>query len=167
MNQDFLTLEEVAKVLDKSVQTVRRLIKKGELAAKRTKTPQGFQYVVNREEIFSNLDTKKPILPQQEERKSSLTNQTQILTSQNDFEALIENDFYAIDRNSSFPSPSSPSNEQLMKIIELQHKENVMLIHILERSQDELYKLQAELYKDKLARPSLVERIWRKFFSSL
>lgn len=46
MENDTLTLQEAADLLGKSTQTVRRLIKKGDLQAQRIDTPQGFQYAV-------------------------------------------------------------------------------------------------------------------------
>ncbi|KKU80155.1 MAG: hypothetical protein UY05_C0013G0004 [Candidatus Peregrinibacteria bacterium GW2011_GWA2_47_7] len=165
--QDFLTLEEAAKGLGKSVQTVRRMIKRGELPAKRVKSPQGFQYVVDREDVFPNArDTsksqpvepevkeemffnspiQKPIPPLDVEQKPSAPIQLPILTSQSDLEPLLENDFYTLDRN--LPDYA--------KIIEMQHKEKMMLIHILER-------LQGELRLEREPR-SLLERIWRRFF---
>ena|SRR3989338_5793593 len=166
--QDFLTLEEAAKGLGKSVQTVRRMIKRGELPAKRVKSPQGFQYVVNREdtlersggamgkkpmpepevkeEMFFNSPIQKPIPPLDVEQKPSAPIQLPILTSQSDLEPLLENDFYTLDRN--LPDYA--------KIIEMQHKEKMMLIHILER-------LQGELRLEREPR-SLLERIWRRFF---
>jgi len=46
LNKDYLTLQETAKALGKSAQTVRRMIKKGELKAQRMRTPQGFNYMI-------------------------------------------------------------------------------------------------------------------------
>ncbi len=166
--QDFLTLEEAANGLGKSVQTVRRMIKRGELPAKSVKTPQGFQYVVNRDDVypnatkepgvdlqmFSNSPIQNPIEPLHVELESSVPIQAPILTSRTDLEPLLENDFYTLDRNPA-PAPQ-PSSVQLMKIIELQHKEKMMLIHILERLQEELHA--------KTEPRSLLERIWRAIF---
>ncbi len=159
--QDFLTLEEAAKGLGKSAQTVRRMIKRGELPAKRVKTHQGFQYVVNRDDvyskepeadlqIFSNSPIQNSIEPLHEEPESSAPIQVPILTSRSDLEPLLENDFYTLDRNPA--AAPQPGSIQLMKIIELQHKEKMMLIHILERLQGELHA--------KTEPRSLLERIW-------
>jgi len=49
--KDFYTIHEAADTMGKSPQTVRRMIKKGDLDAQRIKTPQGFHYVVRRDAI--------------------------------------------------------------------------------------------------------------------
>ena len=44
---DLLTIHEAASQLGKSPQTIRRMIKRGEIRARRVKTPQGFHYVIS------------------------------------------------------------------------------------------------------------------------
>ncbi len=147
--QDFLTLEEAAKALKKSVQTLRRMIKRGEMPAQRVRTPQGFNYVIRKDdviveetpvpepakEVLSNSPIQTEVLAQQQEAVQVLTSQKQIPTSQSELMPLLENVFYTIDRNlSADGSRSAP----LLKVIELQHKEKMMLIRILEKMQMEL-----------------------------
>lgn len=183
--QDFVTIEDAARALNKSAQTVRRMIKKGELPAQRVKTPQGFNYIIRKEdvypdgenvsrkieeadgrgtliekreevfsdvqpseEMFSNPPIQNPIPPQQKKEEMVLISQNQNLTSQNDLKPLIETAFRAIDRN--MPSP-------LIKIIEMQHQEKMMLIHILE-------SLQAELNQKNEKPQPLLDRIVNWFF---
>ena len=49
MGVRLVTLHEAADRMGKSVQTLRRMIRKGELQTERVQTPQGFQYWVNLE----------------------------------------------------------------------------------------------------------------------
>lgn len=178
-SQDFLTLEEAAKGLKKSAQTVRRMIKRGELPAKRVKTPQGYNYVVNREDIFqSQSETLAPeepisveetpvpvgpekstVAPEFETKPESSfqlpftlpplpTQKVDRALENLPFEAWVENDYFDVERTSI---------DTMMKVLELQHKEKMMLIHILE-------KLQDELNKPSEPSPSLLERL-RRWFS--
>lgn len=162
MEQDFLTLEEVAQRLKKSTQTVRRMIKRGELPAQRVKTPQGFHYVVKREHVaeeqeltpsnpipfrepepnapenppiqmFSDSPIQNAAEPQYIEEKPVLINQNQILTNQTAIHPLKEDDFYTIDKKTY-----EFSKGELMKWLEREHKEKLLLIHILEKMQDQV-----------------------------
>ncbi len=158
MNKDFLTLEEAAHALKKSTQTIRRMIKKGDLQAQRIKTPQGFHYVVRRAEVagaaeaepavetvFYNSPIQNEPLPQQDEEIPVLINQTQILTNQNVVEPLPEPVQVPLDKKEPVvfyfpPLPPAPSVEarDLLRLIERQHREHLGLIRIIERLQDEL-----------------------------
>lgn len=159
MNKDFLTLEEAAHALKKSTQTIRRMIKKGELQAQRIKTPQGFHYVVRRAEVSGMIEAE-PIVetvfynspiqnepePQQEEEKDVLINQTQILTNQNPVPPIPEPVQAPLDKKEPVvfyfpPLPPAPSVEarDLLRLIERQHREHLGLIRIIERLQEELH----------------------------
>ena len=165
MNQDFLSLDETARRLNKSTQTIRRMIKKGELKAQRIKTPQGFHYVVNKAELepmleapqepivetmFSNSPIQNVDLPQQEAKIPVLTNQTEILTNQNPIEPIPEPVKVPLDTTENktvfyFPPlpPTPPSSgvetKDLLRLIERQHREQLGLIKILETMQRELF----------------------------
>lgn len=146
MDSEFLSLEEVAIRLNKSTQTIRRMIKRGELSAERVKTPQGFQYHVHKENIFYNSPIQTEELPRVEAKEKVLTNQTQILTSQNAVDLLSQNDFYRLDRN-----------QELLDFFRQQHEEKMLLIHILEG-------LQAELVKARIKPKSFRKRCMEWLF---
>jgi len=147
MNKDFLTLEEAARILKKSTQTIRRMIKKGELQAQRLKTPQGFHYVMRREDVFYNSPIQNAEEAQQIEEIPVLINQTQNLTNQNLVEPLPEPVQVPLDKmepKTVFyfpPLPPTPSVQakDLLRLIERQHREQLGLIRIIERLQEELH----------------------------
>lgn len=138
MEKDFLTLQEAADRLGKSTQTIRRMIKREELKAQRIKTPQGFHYVIKKEElegqveVLDNSPIQNGVIEHKEEEKQVLINQNEIPTNQNQ-EVLYEKPQNApIDKN-----------DEILKEVGLRHyKERMALIHILE-------KLQAELDKER------------------
>ena len=53
MAETLLSIQEVAALTGKSLQTIRRAIKGHKLEAKRKKTPQGFNYLITQESVAS------------------------------------------------------------------------------------------------------------------
>lgn len=178
MESDYLTLQEAADLLGKSTQTVRRLIKRGDLQAQRLQTPQGFQYAVLRSSMTGRF-VRIPSMPNIPSVNSPLeqpavvhdpkpvfepivepvgTDWSKLLTSQdapsNEVEeapeAFLENDYYLVE-----PSPvdtASVSGRQLLEFAQAAHKEKLMLITILER-------LQAELERERSRPKTLLQWI--------
>jgi excisionase family DNA binding protein len=151
MENNFLTLDEAARILKKSTQTIRRMIKKGELVAQRVRTPQGFHYVLKREDIvLSDSPIQKSQKAETVAENSVLTNQNENPTSQTLVEPFVKPISRAVDKIPSQtppptvfyfpPLPSSPSvdSKDLLRLIERQHREQLELIRILGRLQEEL-----------------------------
>lgn len=178
MESDTLTLQEAADLLGKSTQTVRRLIKKGELQAQRVDTPQGFQYAVLRSSLsprytrFAPTPIQSPqaqpiqvqevgtpsveVPPPHYDWSPFLTHQTDQPKdqAQDHPESFLENDYYVLE-----PSPvqntvdkESVSSRQLLEFVQMAHKEKLMLITILER-------LQAELERERRLPKTMFQRI--------
>lgn len=53
MAQTFLNINEAAELTDKSVQTIRRAIKNKKIKARKKKTPQGYNYMIDKESLAS------------------------------------------------------------------------------------------------------------------
>lgn len=167
MGNDVLTLQEVADMLGKSTQTIRRMIKKGELRAQRIKTAQGFQYGIYREQVesvlprhspssVSELEAETPRVTvekaQPDEEKPVLTSQLDTgrspLVTPADVEAFLGNDYFTVE-----PSPVRNPLADLQPLLEMQHREKMQLLHILEA-------LQVELRREREKPKSL----WAWFF---
>jgi len=52
MAEALITIQEAASLSGKSIQTLRRAIKARKIVCKKKKTPQGFNYLINRDSIF-------------------------------------------------------------------------------------------------------------------
>lgn len=52
-----ITINEAAAILEKSVQTVRRMIKQKRIHVKKQKTPQGFNYLIVKETLLEFLSS--------------------------------------------------------------------------------------------------------------
>lgn len=153
MIEDFITIQEAAEQLGKSAQTIRRMIKRGDLNAKRIRTPQGFHYVIPRDtfekmEVSGKVPEVKnsPLLttsddtvsmlhntlvqnyeiPEHKAENQMLTNQNQIPTNQTAQQPHNEANNGAIDKN------------ELAKLLERHHHETLLMIGVIEKLQSEL-----------------------------
>lgn len=161
MGQDVLTLQEVAELLGKSTQTIRRMIKKGDLKAQRIRTAQGFQYGIYRGQVQESTG-HAPIQPPSQRTEERLVEApVQVLTSrldtpqeamvtQEDIESFLENDFYVLE-----PQNRQTELEEFKQHLDNQHREKMLLIHILEA-------LQVELREERAKPKSFFERIIKK-----
>jgi len=64
-----ITIQEAAALSGKSIQTLRRAIKVNKVAHKRKKTPQGFNYMINRESI---IELYKLRVPRQDRKQRNI-----------------------------------------------------------------------------------------------
>lgn len=156
MKTELLTLQEAAELMEKSTQTVRRMIKRGDLKAKRIKTPQGFHYVIERADLpmekeavkmqpkkepvqmLSNSPIQNEVKTLVDEPKSIPTSQDDIPTSQTPVNDLFENDFYELDIIEPKALNPGPELPDFRPFLEQQHREKMELIRILEKLQNEL-----------------------------
>jgi len=62
MINENITIQQASKLSGKSVQTIRRAIKAGKIKYRRRKTPQGFNYLINKASICEvyNVKIKEP-----------------------------------------------------------------------------------------------------------
>jgi hypothetical protein len=52
MAATYITIQEAAELSGKSIQTIRRAIKVKKISSRRKKTPQGFNYSINKESVI-------------------------------------------------------------------------------------------------------------------
>ncbi len=70
MAETLLSIQEAADICGKSIQTIRRAIKNRKISAKRKKTPQGFNYMVSRDNIIALYKLDKNLFQKHHERGS-------------------------------------------------------------------------------------------------
>ncbi len=58
MAQTFLSIQESAEISSKSIQTIRRAIKSKKLKSRKRKTPQGYNYMIDKESLISLYDVR-------------------------------------------------------------------------------------------------------------
>lgn len=148
-NQSFVSIQEAAAMIGKSVQTLRRLIKKGDVKAKRVKTPQGFNYVIELQDlpkeetmVFYNSPIQKFVAPQQQAINEATPIQDEILTSQNPIVAQADEDFYPLDIQKS--EKLQNNNRELLKLLDDSHREKIFLMTLIQKLQEELRSERAK-----------------------
>lgn len=70
MAQTFLNINEAAELTDKSVQTIRRAIKSKKLKARKKKTPQGYNYMIDKDSLAKAYEIVKKAEKKEQEAKS-------------------------------------------------------------------------------------------------
>jgi len=83
MAETLLTIQEVAAITGKSLQTIRRAIKAKKLTAKRKRTPQGFNYLVTQESVSSFYKIGMKALNRDREQGSVNTKEKGVSTDTN------------------------------------------------------------------------------------
>ncbi len=71
MAQIFLTIQEAAELSDKSIQTIRRAIKAKKVKARKKKTPQGYNYMIDKDSLITIYELKKIFDEQMQEKKKT------------------------------------------------------------------------------------------------
>lgn len=71
MAQTFLSIQESAEISSKSIQTIRRAIKSKKLKSRKRKTPQGYNYMIDKESLISLYDVRSIFDEQASAKKKS------------------------------------------------------------------------------------------------
>lgn len=69
MAETFLSIQEAAEISDKSIQTIRRAIKSKKLKARKKKTPQGYNYMIEKDSLRKAYDLKSIFDEKAKEKK--------------------------------------------------------------------------------------------------
>lgn len=71
MAQTFLSIQESAEISNKSIQTIRRAIKSKKLKSRKRKTPQGYNYMIDKESLISLYDVRSIFDEQAKDKKKA------------------------------------------------------------------------------------------------
>ena len=72
MANKYVSINEAAELVDKSVQTIRRAIKAKKLKTRKVKTPQGFHYLVKKDSLAEAYDMSFEEKAEQTEQKAEV-----------------------------------------------------------------------------------------------
>ena len=87
MTKELISIQDAAELSGKSIQTIRRAIKAKKLVFRRQRTPQGFNYMVNKSSLCELFRIK--IKDEQAEAKSSRKNKEMKFKSTIEGETMI------------------------------------------------------------------------------
>lgn len=102
-----LTLQEAAFISRRSAQTIRRLIKGNKIRYRRRRTPQGFNYYVEKESLLGFFDLTPRVLPEEPMEDSFLEEEKQTTEEK------------AVESENSITAPNPPKSVFNAKIAPL------------------------------------------------
>ena len=138
----YITIKEAAEISNKSIQTIRRAIKARKIECKKLRTPQGFNYLIDRESFFNeyNLqraETTQRIIPQEGSAVVAPTHNAQI---------------------EAFQEQISDFSNTMKTLVEQHAKEKENLFKLIETFQNKVISLENKL---KLVEENISRRWWR------
>ena len=92
-----LSIQEAAEICGKSIQTIRRAIKNRKISAKRKRTPQGFNYMVSRDNIIALYKLDKNLFQHHHEKGSldvEMGRDPSLTSNKNDY--VTKNDLHDV-----------------------------------------------------------------------
>jgi len=174
MDKKFLSIHEAAEYIEKSTQTIRRMIKRGDIQAQRVKTPQGFHYVVAAEDlvvfkkkskklvkkmlsnspiqVWDNSPIQNEETPQIEALDAVLINQNKMLINQHSFGVHEEANNQAIDKFEE----SIPTNQTEEVPVTEPGKP---LIDKIELNDGQFWELLKKQHEEKMMMLGILERL--------
>ena len=174
MDKKFLSIHEAAEYIEKSTQTIRRMIKRGDIQAQRVKTPQGFHYVVAAEDlvvfkkkskklvkkmlsnspiqVWDNSPIQNEETPQIEALESVLIDQNKMLINQHSFGVHEEANNQAIDKFEE----SIPTNQTEEVPVTEPGKP---LIDKIELNDGQFWELLKKQHEEKMMMLGILERL--------
>ncbi len=80
MSTKFISIQEAADISQKSIQTIRRAIKAKKLNFKKKKTPQGFNYVIDKSSLEQTYGIKTQKITETKEKNTKISKPAQTTT---------------------------------------------------------------------------------------
>lgn len=165
MSQDtYISIKDAAEISGKSVQTIRRMIKAKKLKFKKERTPQGFNYLLEAESVYSHFGVER------DDSAPEITNDA----NQTDIVEAVE---AKVKEEDSLNTPVAPAvaqdrshqkivnyepvkefNDTIQKIVDQHGKEKENLFKLIESFQNKVIHLETKL-KDKSSKKGLF-RLW-------
>ncbi len=147
MSKVSISIQEAAKLSGKSIQTIRRALKSKKLKFKKKKTPQGFNYLINRESLIEvyNLTFETPKF-EAADTKTESVKKVEIETKKNEKVIKVKaEDFHAFARTmESMLSQHSEERQSFLRLVNtLQEKIFVLenQINLLKAPEKKWYQL--------------------------
>lgn len=146
MSNKYITIQEAAEISEKSVQTIRRALKSKKIDFKRSKTPQGFNYLISRLSLYNFYK-----IPNEEvfEVKSEQEKVTKEKTQKS--EKISKADVSEVNENVESESLELPMREfknftRTLEKIMMQHsEERQSFLRLINTMQEKIFVLENQL----------------------
>lgn len=145
MTKDFITIKDASEISGKSIQTIRRMIKSKKIKFKKEKTPQGFNYLVDLEDMitFYNIDRAATVGLNKQE--TVIEEQAVVMTNQNTQVQSMQ--------------PAIEFSNTLTKLIDQHSKEKENLFNLIENFQNKVVNLENQIKIERMNK-----KAWWKFW---
>jgi len=145
ITKDFISIKDASEISGKSIQTIRRMIKSKKIKFKKEKTPQGFNYLIDLNDMiaFYNIDRSAAGITdtviQEEETTTAVVSQ--------------------VPQESVSIQPAIEFNNTMSKLIDQHSKEKENLFNLIENFQNKVVNLENQLKIERLSK-----KAWWKFW---
>lgn len=137
----YITIKDAAKISNKSIQTIRRAIKSNKIDYKKQKTPQGFNYLIDRESFYNEYNIARADTTQRIQSRE-VAQVSEIATRQME----------------GFQNQLTEFSETMKTLVEQHAKEKENLFKLIETFQNKVISLENKL---KLVEENINRRWWR------
>lgn len=141
---ELLTINDAAKLSDKSIQTIRRMIKQKKIQVKKQKTPQGFNYLITKDSLLTFMEKARQMTTQQEPTIQAYTREHQPITQ---------------DFTIQFKAEIDEFNSTIQRLIEQNSKDKENFFRLIGTFQDRVSILENQIKLLEAPAPS-----WWKFW---
>lgn len=137
----YISIKDAAKISNKSIQTIRRAIKSNKIDYKKQKTPQGFNYLIDRESFYNEYNIARADTTQRIQ-SHQVAQVSQLATKQME----------------GFQTQLTEFSETMKTLVEQHAKEKENLFKLIETFQNKVISLENKL---KLVEENMNRRWWR------
>lgn len=157
----YITIKAAARLSGKSIQTIRRMLKAKKVKFKKDKTPQGFNYLIDRDSLVEYFELEKgvtietpkekPVAKAQEAESSvaeAISNEQAQVQQSTEMMVSQERDHQRIVQY----EPVKEFNDTIQKIVEQHGKEKENLFKLVESFQNKVISLENKLKAEQVGK---------------
>ena len=141
MYMELITILEAAEISEKSIQTIRRMIKQHKIKVKRQKTPQGFNYVIVKDSLMNYIK----LTSQTDTQNNTVDESTAETTTQRLPNDYREHRSIGEDFKDEFRSELGQLNTTIQKLIEQNDRDKGNFFQLIKTFQDRVYVLEDQI----------------------
>ncbi|PIQ78582.1 hypothetical protein COV82_00245 [Candidatus Peregrinibacteria bacterium CG11_big_fil_rev_8_21_14_0_20_46_8] len=138
----FININEAATISGKSIQTIRRMIKQKKVRTKQQKTPQGFNYLIDKDSLEAFIAKQNEAIAQESAQESSTAAPTQNDTNtQERPHRNLHNDEW----RDEFKSELGKFTETVQKLVDQNAQDKSNFFGLIKTFQDRIITLEDQI----------------------
>jgi len=157
--KDFLSINEAAELANKSVQTIRRMIKAKKVKYRRKKTPQGFNYLIDRKDLLEYCGIEDKEYEKAQKSYEKLEKDLQDKTKEVEQE---KRDLVISKELALFEDKIDSFNSTIQKLVEQNQRDKENFFHLIKTFQDRVNLLENNVKVLETSQNKKWFSFWRK-----